>query len=287
MLFFVGLAVVFGCVFGGFIMAGGKMAPIIKAAPVEGFIIVGSAIGAQLIGNSMGIFKGAFGGIVRCIKGPKWSAQDYLDLILLVGKLLNVMKKEGAVALEAHVEGPDSSAIFGEYPKLAADHSIVHMICDTLRLVVIAQGNLDADAVDDAMKNAIKTHHHDEMKYQGTLASIAGALPALGIVACVLGVVKTMGAIDQPPPVLGALIGGALVGTFLGGFVAYGVFDPLANRLGQIIDEEGQVYNVINQMIVGTLKGYPVPLVIEGARGVISHHNQPSFADVFDGLRGK
>lgn len=259
MFFFVGLGVVFGCVFGGYIMAGGKMAPIIKAAPIEAFIIVGSAIGAQLIGNSIGIFKGALGGMGKCIKGPKWVKQDYLDLILLVGKLLAVMKKEGAVALEAHVENPDSSAIFGEYPKLAHDHSIVHMICDTLRLVVIAQGNLDANAVEDVLNNAIKTHHHDELKTQGTLSSIAGALPALGIVACVLGVVKTMGAIDQPPPVLGALIGSALVGTFLGVFVAYGVFDPMANRLGQIIDEEGQVYKVIMHMIVGTLQGHPIP----------------------------
>jgi len=287
MFFFVGLGVVFGCVFGGYIMAGGKMAPIIKAAPIEGFIIVGSGIGAQLIANSMLIFKGGFGGIGRCIAGPKWKPQDYLDLILMVGKLLNVMKKEGAVALEAHVENPDSSAIFGEYPKLAGDHSIVHMICDTLRLVVIAQGNLDADAVDDVMKNYIKTHHHDELKFQGMLSNVAGALPALGIVACVLGVVKTMGAIDQPPPVLGALIGSALVGTFLGVFVAYGVFDPLAARLGQIIDEEGQIYKVINEMIVQTLRGHPVPLVIEAARSVISHQNQPGFAEVFDGLRGK
>jgi len=287
MFFFVGLGVVFGCVFGGYIMAGGKMAPIIKAAPIEGFIIVGSGIGAQLIANSMLIFKGGFGGIGRCIAGPKWKPQDYLDLILMVGKLLNVMKKEGAVALEAHVENPDSSAIFGEYPKLAADHSIVHMICDTLRLVVIAQGNLDADAVDDVMKNYIKTHHHDELKFQGMLSNVAGALPALGIVACVLGVVKTMGAIDQPPPVLGALIGSALVGTFLGVFVAYGVFDPLAARLGQIIDEDGQIYKVINEMIVQTLRGHPVPLVIEAARSVISHQNQPGFADVCDGLRGK
>jgi chemotaxis protein MotA len=287
MFFFVGLGVVFGCVFGGYIMAGGKMAPIIKAAPIEGFIIVGSGIGAQLIANRMLIFKGGFGGIGRCIAGPKWKPQDYLDLILMVGKLLNVMKKEGAVALEAHVENPDSSAIFGEYPKLAADHSIVHMICDTLRLVVIAQGNLDADAVDDVMKNYIKTHHHDELKFQGMLSNVAGALPALGIVACVLGVVKTMGAIDQPPPVLGALIGSALVGTFLGVFVAYGVFDPLAARLGQIIDEDGQIYKVINEMIVQTLRGHPVPLVIEAARSVISHQNQPGFAEVFDGLRGK
>ena len=287
MFFFVGLGVVFGCVFGGYIMAGGKMAPIIKAAPIEGFIIVGSGIGAQLIANSMLIFKGGFGGIGRCIKGPKWKPQDYLDLILMVGKLLNVMKKEGAVALEAHVENPDSSAIFGDYPKLAADHSITHMICDTLRLVVIAQGNLDADAVDDVMKNYIKTHHHDELKFQGMLSNVAGALPALGIVACVLGVVKTMGAIDQPQPVLGALIGSALVGTFLGVFVAYGVFDPLAARLGQIIDEDGKIYKVINEMIVQTLRGHPVPLVIEAARSVISHQNQPGFAEVFDGLRGK
>ncbi len=287
MFFFVGLIVVFGCVFGGYIIAGGKMAPIIKAAPVEAFIIVGAAIGAQLIGNSIGIFKKAVGGIVKCITGPKWKPQDYLDVILCVGKLLNVMKKEGAVALEAHVENPESSGIFGEYPKVAGDHAVTAMICDTLRLVVIAQGNLDADAVDDVMKSAIKTHHTDELTVQGTLISIAGALPALGIVACVLGVVKTMGAIDQPPPVLGALIGSALVGTFLGVFVAYGVFDPLSNRLGQIIEEEGQIFKVINEMIVGTLKGHPVPLVIEGARSVISHHNQPSFADVFDGLRGK
>ncbi len=287
MFFFVGMAVVFGAVFGGFVIAGGNLAPIIHAAPHEGFIIVGSAIGAALVGNSALIFKGAMAGMGKCIKGPKWKKQDYLDLILMVGKLLAVMKKEGAVALEAHVENPDSSAIFGEYPRLAHDHSIVHMICDTLRLVVIAQGNLDANAVEDVLNNAIKTHHHDEMKYQGTLASIAGALPALGIVACVLGVVKTMGAIDQPPPVLGALIGNALVGTFLGVFVAYGVFDPMAGRLGQIIDEEGQVYKVIMQMIVGTLQGHPIPLVIEAARAVISHHNQPSFAEVFDGLRGK
>jgi chemotaxis protein MotA len=137
------------------------------------------------------------------------------------------------------------------------------------------------------MKNYIKTHHHDELKFQGMLANVAGALPALGIVACVLGVVKTMGAIDQPPPVLGALIGSALVGTFLGVFVAYGVFDPLAARLGQIIDEDGQIYKVINEMIVQTLRGHPVPLVIEAARSVISHQNQPGFAEVFDGLRGK
>lgn len=286
MFFFVGLAVVFGAVLGGYVLAGGKMAPIIKAAPFEFIIIAGAAVGASLVGNSFDIFKAAMGGIGKCISGPKWKQEDYLNLIVMVGKLLAVMKKEGVVALEAHVENPDSSPIFGEFPKLAKDHSIVGMICDPLRLAIISQGNLDADAVDDIMKTSIKLHHHEAMRAPAALTVMAGSMPALGIVACVLGVVKTMGAIDQPPAVLGALIGAALVGTMLGVFLSYGMFEPFATRLGQIVDEEAQVYNVIHQMLVANLKGHPQPVVIEAARACISHHNQPSFSEVFDSLRG-
>ena len=158
MFFFIGLAVVFGAVFGGYVLAGGKMAPIIKAAPFEFLIIGGSAIGASLVANSFPVFKAAMAGIGQCIKGPKWHQADYLALMLLIGKLQNVMKKEGVVALESHVENPDSSPIFGEFPKLSKDKSIVQMICDPLRLMVISQGNLDADALDDLMKKAIKVH---------------------------------------------------------------------------------------------------------------------------------
>ena len=287
MFFFVGIAVVFITVFGGYIMAGGKMAPIIKAAPIEFVIIMGSAIGASLVSNSFPIFKAAMGGIGKCISGPKWKPEDYLGLIVLVGKLQGVMKKEGVVALEAHVENPDSSPIFGEFPKLAKDHSVVQMICDPLRLMIITQGNLDAEVLDEVMNTAIKQHHHDELRAPAALDKIAGSLPALGIVACVLGVVKTMGAIDQPPSVLGALIGGALVGTFLGVLFAYGIAEPLGNRLTQIIDDEGQMYNVVKQIIVGTLNGHPVPVIIEAARVGLTHDYQPSFSEVFDGLRGK
>jgi chemotaxis protein MotA len=286
MFFFIGLAVVFGAVLGGYVAAGGKLGPIIKAAPFEFVIIAGAAIGAALVGNSFPIFKAAMGGIGKCISGPKWKQVDYLNLIVLVGKLLAVMKKEGVVALEAHVENPDSSPIFGEFPKLAKDHAIVQLICDPLRLVVISQGNLDADKVEDIMKSAIKTHHHDEMRAPAALTSMAGAMPALGIVACVLGVVKTMGAIDQPPAVLGALIGAALVGTMLGVFLSYGMFEPFANRLAQVLDEDAQTHQVIMNMIVANLKGHPQPVVIESARACISHHNQPSFSEVFDSLRG-
>jgi chemotaxis protein MotA len=286
MFFFIGIAVVFGAVFGGYILAGGKMAPIIKAAPFEFIIIAGSAIGASLIANSFPVFKAAMTGIGKCIKGSSLLQADYLNLMILVGKLQTVMKKEGVVALEAHVENPDSSAIFGEFPKLAKDHAIVQMICDPLRLMVISQGNLNAEALDDLMKKAIKVHHHEALLAPGALTSIAGGLPALGIVACVLGVVKTMGAIDQPPPVLGALIGAALVGTLMGVFLAYGLVEPFAGRLTQIINEDAQAFDVIREMIVGNLKGYPQPLLIESARACISHHNQPSFSEVFDGMRG-
>ena len=128
-------------------------------------------------------------------------------------------------------------------------------------------------------------HHHNELKPAEAIAGLAGALPALGIVACVLGVVKTMAAIDQPPPVLGAMVGAALVGTFLGVFMAYGIFEPFAQRLKQIVDEDGEVLKAVKQIIIGNMHGHPVPLVIEAARVCISHHNQPSFAELFDSLR--
>ena len=283
----IGIVVLFICVFGGFIMAGGSMAPIIKAAPIETFIIGGAAVAAMLIGNSMDTVKGAVGGLGKVFKGPKYKKDDYLQTIFVVSKIMKTLKSEGAVALEAHIENPEASAIFGEYPALLKDHDLLHLITDTIRLLVVSSSNLSAYAVEEVMDQSIKTHHHGAMKPAEALAAMAGALPALGIVACVLGVVKTMGAIDQPPAVLGALIGGALVGTFLGVFFAYGLVEPMAGRLKQIIDDEGEIYKVVKQIIIGTMHGHPMPLIIEAARVGISHHNQPTFAEVFDGLRGK
>jgi chemotaxis protein MotA len=251
------------------------------------FIIGGAAVSAMLVGNSIDIVKGAFAGMGKCFKGSRYKKDDYLSVIFVVAKIMKTLKSEGAVALEAHIENPEASAIFGEYPALLHDHDLLHMITDTIRLMVVSSSNLSPYAVEEVMDVAIKTHHHGALKPAEALASMAGALPALGIVACVLGVVKTMGAIDQPPPVLGALIGGALVGTFLGVFFAYGLVEPMANRLKQIIDDEGEIYKVVKQIIIGTMHGHPMPLIIEAARVSISHHNQPSFAEVFDGLRGK
>ncbi len=283
----IGIGLLFVCVFGGYIMAGGKMAPIIKAAPIETFIIGGAAVAAMLVGNSLDIVKGAFAGMGKCFKGPRYKKDDFLSTIFVVSKIMKTLKSEGAVALESHIENPEASAIFGEYPALLKDHDLLHLITDTIRLMVVSSSNLSPYAVEEVIDQAIKTHHHGALKPAEALASMSGALPALGIVACVLGVVKTMGAIDQPPPVLGALIGGALVGTFLGVFFAYGLVEPLANRLKQIIEEEAEIYKVVKQIIIGTMHGHPMPLIIEAARVGISHHNQPTFAEVFDGMRGK
>ena len=275
------------CIFGVYVAEGGSMEPIIEAAPAEFATIFGSAVGSMIVANSMDVFKGAFAGFGKVIAGPKYKKEDFLGTIFVVAKIMKTLKSEGAVALEAHIENPEASAIFGEYPALLKDHDLLHLITDTIRLLVVSSSNLSAYAVEEVMEQSIKTHHHGALKPAAALASMAGALPALGIVACVLGVVKTMGAIDQPPAILGGLIGGALVGTFLGVFLAYGMVEPMAGRLGQIIEDEAEIYKVVKQIIIGTMHGHPMPLIIEAARVGISHHNQPSFAEVFDGLRGK
>lgn len=283
----IGLVVLFGCVFGFYILHHGPMGPIIEATPTEMGIILGAGIGAMIIGNSMEILKGVGAGIGKCLSGPAYHKQEFQDTITLITKLFKLLKAEGAVALEPHIENPDSSSIFGEYPKLLKDHALIGMICDTIRLLVTSNQPPNPETVADNLNVTIKTHHHSVMKPAAALANLEGALPALGIVACVLGVVKTMAAIDQPPAILGALIGSALVGTFLGVFMAYGIVGPLAARLAQIVDEEGQIYAVAKFTLIGHVRGDPVPLIIESARAAIDHHSAPTFAEVFDGLRGK
>ncbi len=283
----IGLVVLLGLVFGGFAFTGGNLAPVMHALPHEMLIIGGAAVGALIIGNSGADLKALGAGFVKVFKGPKYQKQDYLDCIFLVSKLMKMLRTDGPVAVEPHIESPDTSAIFGEFPKLLTDPTLVHMICDTLRLVVVSSGTLDPHAVEDVMDNAIKAHHHHELRPAENMQGLSDALPALGIVAAVLGVVKTMGSIDKPPSVLGGMIGSALVGTFLGVLLAYGIVGPFSNRCKAVIEEDAAIYHVVKQIIIASLHGHPLPLVIEAARSGIAHHNQPSFADVFDGMRGR
>ena len=283
----VGIVVVIVMVFGGFLVSGGSMGVILHALPLEMLIIGGAAVGATIAGNSMRELKSLGGGFAKVFKGPRYNKRDFLDTIFLVSRLMNMLRTDGPVAVEPHIEDPQASAIFADYPKLLKDSTLVHLICDTLRLVVVSSGTLDPHAVEDVMDNAIKTHHHEAIRPADTLQTLADALPALGIVAAVLGVVKTMASIDQPPAILGGMIGSALVGTFLGVLLAYGFVGPFANRTRQVIEADAAIYGVVKQIIIASLHGHPLPLVIEAARSGISHSNQPAFADVFDGMRGR
>lgn len=283
----IGFVVLIGMVFGGFIIAGGSMGVILHALPLEMMIIGGAAAGSMLIGNSGAHLKAIGGGVMTAVKGSKYKKQDFLDCIFLVSKLMKMLRTEGPVALEPHIEDPKSSTVFSEYPTLLKDSTLIHLICDSLRLVVVSSGQLDPHAVEDVVDQAIKTHHHEAIAPADGLQSLADALPALGIVAAVLGIVKTMGSIDKPPAILGEMIGSALVGTFLGIFLAYGLVGPLANRCKQVIEADGAIYHVAKQIIIASLHGHPQPLVIEAARSSLGHANQPTFADVFDGMRGR
>ena len=283
----IGFVVLIAMVFGGFILAGGSMGVILHALPLEMMIIGGAAAGSMLIGNSGAHIKAIGGGVKTAFKGAKYKKQDFLDCIFLVSKLMKMLRTEGPVALEPHIEDPKSSSVFSEYPTLLKDTTLIHLICDSLRLVVVSSGQLDPHAVEDVVDQAIKTHHHEAVGPADGLQNLADALPALGIVAAVLGIVKTMGSIDKPPAILGEMIGSALVGTFLGIFLAYGLVGPLANRCKQVIEADGAMYHVAKQIIIASLHGHPQPLVIEAARSSLGRANQPTFADVFDGMRGR
>ena len=283
----IGIVVLILLVFGGFALTGGNLGPVMHALPHEMLIIGGAAVGSLIIGNSGADLKALAGGLGKVFKGPQYKKQDYLDVILLVSSLMKMMRTEGPVAVEPHIEDPKSSPIFQQYPRLLKDSTLVHLICDTLRLVVVSSGTLDPHAVEDVMDNAVKNHHHHAMKPADGLQNLADALPALGIVAAVLGVVKTMGSIDKPPEILGGMIGSALVGTFLGVLLAYGLVGPFATRAKSVIESDGAIYHTVKQLIIASLHGHPQPLVIEAARSGVEHSNQPSFAEGFDGMRDR
>jgi chemotaxis protein MotA len=283
----IGIVVLIVMVFGGYTLAGGAMGPILAALPLELMMIGGAAIGAVLVGNSMHEIKLLGAGLGKVFKGPKYTDQDHIDVIALTSKLMKLLRSEGAVALEAHVTDPASSAIFSEYPRLQKDPALVALICDPLMLMVVSSGTLDTHAVEDVIDNAIKTQLHEMDEPAHTIQSLADAFPALGIVAAVLGVIKTMGSINEPPEILGKMIGGALVGTFLGVLLAYGFAGPMATRLKQINAHDQQIFHSVKQVIVASLHGYPQPLVLEAARSGLPPAYRPKLTDLLDMMRGK
>ncbi|WP_026986435.1 flagellar motor stator protein MotA [Fodinicurvata fenggangensis] len=277
-----GLVMVVFMVFGGYLLAGGNMEIVLKALPLELMIIGGAAVGALLIANAGSIVKQTLGGVSRVFKGPRWKQDDYRDLLCLLYALTKVMKTKGVVGLEPHIENPEESKIFQQFPKIVGDHHVVALICDTLRMVTM---NLDdPHQVEDFMERQLDKHHQEALKPAEALQTMADGLPALGIVAAVLGVIKTMASIDKPVDVLGGMIGSALVGTFLGVFLAYGFVGPMASRLKQIIDEEAQFYAVIRDTITAHLHGHAAQVSVEIGRGNVPSRIQPSFYDLEEAI---
>jgi chemotaxis protein MotA len=283
MLQIVGILCVFGMVFGGFMISGGHLDVVLEALPHELIVIGGAALGQLLISSDMSTLKGIGGDFSKLIAGPKWKKQDYQDLLSLLFALTKLVKSKGVVALEPHIEKPEESALFLRYPKIMKDHFAVAFICDTFRMTTM---NLDdPHQIEDAMEAQLEKHHHEALRPSNALQSMADALPALGIVAAVLGIIKTMGAITEPPEKLGMLIGSALVGTFMGVFLAYGFVGPFALRLKAIHDEEGQFYRIIKDVLVAHLHGNAAQVSIEIGRGGVPGALQPTFAQLEEAVQ--
>ncbi|NVJ99059.1 MAG: flagellar motor stator protein MotA [Alphaproteobacteria bacterium] len=282
MFLIIGLIVVMVMVFGGFALAGGKFGIILKALPFELMMIFGGAMGAFISGNSTGVMSGALKGIGKVMKGPHWKAEDYRDLLCLMFLLCKTMRTKGVVAIEAHIENPEESKIFQNFPRIVEDHHVVEFICDYIRMLTM---NFDDPMqMEDAMNADLEKHHAELHEPQHALQTMADGLPAIGIVAAVLGIVKTMGAIAEPVEVLGGMVGGALVGTFLGIFLSYLMVAPIAGRLDQILKEEGQFMNLIKIVLVSHLQGNAPQISVEIGRRNVPSPLMPGFVELEEAI---
>lgn len=282
MLPIVGLLCVLFLVFGGYLWSGGKVGVIIKALPYELTMIGGAALGAFLISNSSTAIKHCGHGMKMAFKGAQFSREHYIELLSLLFALTKLMKTKGAVAVEAHVENPKDSTIFQAYPTVLNNHHSLHMITDALRLITMDVTN--PHEVGDMLEAQIEKLKHEELHAAHSIQTLSDGLPALGIVAAVLGIIKTMGSISEPPEILGKMIGGALTGTFLGVYLSYCYAAPFAAKITEVVNEEMQYYTVIKDVLVSYLSGKAAQIAVEMARGQIPTHLQPSFYDVEEAL---
>lgn len=274
----IGYLVAIGCIFGGYIIHGGNIAVVLHALPIEMMVIGGGALGAFVVNNQPKVLKGTMKLLPQAFKGSKYTKARYLDLMALLYDILQKARKDGLMSIEKDVESPQDSPIFQKYPKLAADHHVVEFTTDYLRMMV--SGNLNAHEIESLMDSEIDTHHSEAHAPVAAIARLAGGLPAFGIVAAVLGVVNTMGSVGQPPAVLGGMIGSALVGTFLGILLAYGIVEPLGGLLEQKVEDGGKELQCIKTTLLASMQGYNPTTAIEFGRKVLFSTERPSFTEL-------
>ncbi|MBD3665517.1 flagellar motor stator protein MotA [Sulfitobacter aestuariivivens] len=278
----IGIICIFVMVFGGYLLAGGKMGIILYSLPYELIMIGGAALGAFLISNDGAAVKKTLKDIGKVFKGPKWKPDDYRNLLCLLFELIR-LARQNPVAIEEHIEAPDESAIFTKYPKILSDKEAIALICDTMRSASMNYD--DPHQVEEVLEKRMEANAHHALHSSHALQTVADALPALGIVAAVLGVIKTMASIDQPPEILGKLIGSALVGTFLGVFLSYGLVGPFAVKVKDVTEDEAHFYQLIREVLVANLHNHATNICIEVGRQNTPSHQRPSFGELEEALK--
>jgi chemotaxis protein MotA len=275
---YVGIIVVFVMVFGAFLLQGGNLSVILKSAPLEMMIIGGAALGAYIIGNPMKVIKAGFKLSLKAMtsKGPQ--KKEYLDLLQMLFQLFQTFRKEGPQGVEKHIENPEQSDIFKAYPTVMKNHHATHFICDTMKMTLST--DLSPYDVDDLMDGDIKAIHAEEHMAQHAIQMVADGFPGLGIVAAVLGIVKTMSHLTEGVEKIGSLVAGALVGTMLGVFGAYGLIGPTAIKIGADIEAEGRYLGCIKAAMVALQRGAPPLVCVEYARRSIMPEERPSFEEL-------
>ena len=274
----IGWGIAMVCIFGVYIIHGGNIQVVLKALPWEMITIFGGALGAFVANNQMKVLKATGKGLAACFKGSKYSKARAMELLALIYEILQKTRKEGLMSIEKDIEDPHGSPLFQKFPVVGNDHHVTEFITDYLRMMV--SGNLNAHEIESLMDSELETHHHEAHGAAAAIARLAGALPAFGIVAAVLGVVNTMGSVGQAPAILGGMIASALVGTFLGILLAYGFAEPLAGLLEQKIDEDGKELQCIKATLLASMQGYAPQIAIEFGRKVLYSTERPSFAEL-------
>jgi chemotaxis protein MotA len=271
-----GILFVFACVVAGYLMEKGHIAVLLQ--PAELIIIGGAALGTIVAANPIHILKRIAGSLANVIKGSPFSKRRYLDTLKMMFDLLGKSRKEGAIAIENDIEEPENSPIFSRYPVFLKDHHARDFVCDTMRMAIT--GGVTAFDVDQMMELDMDVHHMSANQPSDALSTVADSLPGLGIVAAVLGVVVTMGSLGGPPEEIGRKVAAALVGTFLGILLCYGLVGPLASNMSKLVDEEQSYYHVLRVMMLAFIKGTPPILAVEMGRRAIPEHSRPNFFEV-------
>lgn len=282
MFLIIGYVVILAAALGTYAVHGSLLALWV---PLEYVAIIGLTIGYFIASNSIGVIKATVGAVPGILKGSKFNKAYYIDALAMLFEILGKVRKEGLMSIESDIENPDASPIFSKYPGLVHDHHVMEFVTDYLRMMV--GGNLNTVEIESLMDVELETHHHEAAEPGHVVANIAGSVPAFGIVVAVMGVVNVMGSVGSPPAVLGKMIGGALVGTFLGILIAYGFVEPVAKLLEQKAHEDAKIYQMIKMVLLASMSGYAPQVAVEFGRKTLNSHARPSFRELEEDLKSR